>query len=168
MWDARGKAGWAMWNARGESRLGDVEGSVDVRRARERVSRRGGRCLLSTALARRGGAKRGTLARRAATASQPFGRWWRPPADVRATLNKHEVRTPVGFGTRHISSSQTDPVPGGVPESQLTRRVKVLERMSSRSAGSGGALISAAILWAMLIVKPPVMSVPLADGMPCG
>jgi hypothetical protein len=75
--------------------------------------------LISTALAQGGGAKRGTLARKAHSTGQPQARWWGPPADVRAMLNQisvrnlqQDVQTLVAFGTRHTSSSQTDPVRG--------------------------------------------------------
>lgn len=97
--------------------------------------------LISTALAQGGGAKRGTLAR-AHSADQPQARWWGPPADVRAMLNqisaanlKQDVQTLVGFGTRHTSSSQTDPVRGvGAAGNWL------VGQLQADAATSGGAM----------------------------
>ncbi len=97
--------------------------------------------LISTALAQGGGAKRGTLARAHST-DQPPARWWRPPADVRAMLNRisarnlqADVQTLVGFGTRHTSSSQTDPVRGvGAAGNWL------FDQLQADAATSGGAM----------------------------
>ena len=98
--------------------------------------------LISTALAQGGGEKRGTLARPAVTTGQPQARWWGPPADVRAMLNRisprnlqQDVQTLVGFGTRHTASSQTDPVRGiGAAGDWL------FTQLQADAAASGGAM----------------------------
>lgn len=98
--------------------------------------------LISTALARGGGEKRGTLARRAVSAGQPQARWWGPPADVRAMLNqisgqnlRQDVETLAAFGTRHTASSQTDPVRGiGAAGNWL------LSQLQADANASGGAM----------------------------
>jgi hypothetical protein len=98
--------------------------------------------LISTALAQGGGAKRGTLARQPHSTGQPQARWWGPPADVRAVLNQvsvgnlqRDVQTLVGFGTRHTSSSQNDPVRGvGAAGSWL------FDQLQTDAAASGGAM----------------------------
>lgn len=98
--------------------------------------------LISTALAQGGGAKRGTLARKAHSTGQPQARWWGPPADVRAMLNQisvrnlqQDVQTLVAFGTRHTSSSQTDPVRGiGAAGNWL------VDQLQTDAAASNGAM----------------------------
>jgi hypothetical protein len=98
--------------------------------------------LISTALARGGGEKRGTLARRAVSAGQPQARWWGPPADVRAMLAQVSIRnlqqdvvTLGQFGTRHTASSQTDPVRGiGAAGNWL------FDQLQADAAASGGAM----------------------------
>jgi hypothetical protein len=98
--------------------------------------------LISTALAQGGGEKRGTLARQPHSTAQPQARWWGPPADVRAMLNQisarnlqEDVNTLVGFGTRHTSSSQVDPVRGiGAAGSWL------FSQLQTDAAASNGAM----------------------------
>jgi hypothetical protein len=98
--------------------------------------------LISTALAQGGGAKRGTLARKAHSTGQPQARWWGPPADVRAMLNQisvrnlqQDVQTLTAFGTRHTSSSQTDPVRGiGAAGNWL------FDQLQADAAASNGAM----------------------------
>ncbi len=68
--------------------------------------------------------------------------WWNPPASVRAMLGqisathlKADDTTLVGFGTRHTSSSQTDPVRGiGAAASWITSQLQGI------AATSGGAM----------------------------
>jgi hypothetical protein len=98
--------------------------------------------LISTALAQGGGEKRGTLARKPHSTGQPQARWWGPPGDVRAMLNQisvrnlqQDVQTLVGFGTRHTSSSQTDPARGiGAAGNWLS------SQLQGDAAASGGAM----------------------------
>lgn len=118
--------------------------------------------LLSTALAQ-GGAKRGTLARKAHSTGQAQARWWGPPADVRAMLNKVSVRnlqsdvqTLVEFGTRHSGSSQTDPVRGiGAAGAWL------FNQLQADAATSGGAMT----VERQTFVQPVSSSIPVPTTM---
>ena len=81
-----------------------------------------------------------------AGASQDAGngmpKWWKPPADVRAMLRqispanlKADDSRLVQFGTRHTSSSQTDPVRGvGAAAAWITSQLQAI------AATSGGAM----------------------------
>jgi hypothetical protein len=98
--------------------------------------------LISTAFAQGGGEKRGTLARQPHSAGQPQARWWGPPADVRAMLAQispanltQDVQTLVGFGTRHTSSAQNDPVRGVGAAATW-----VFDQLSADAGLSGGVM----------------------------
>lgn len=75
--------------------------------------------LLSSALAHGGTGSRGIGRPQTEADAQPLARWWGPPAVVRTALNQisvknlqQDVQTLAAFGTRHTSSSQTDPARG--------------------------------------------------------
>ena len=68
--------------------------------------------------------------------------WWHPSRQVRAMLNqisaqnlRNDVKTLVGFGTRHTASSQTDPVRGiGAAEKWIDGQLQAI------AATSGGSM----------------------------
>src|SRR5579884_3849394 len=74
--------------------------------------------------------------------ADPMPNWWHPSAQVRALLQQispqnmqSDVETLVGFGTRHTSSSQTDPVRGiGAAERWIYGQLKAI------AATSGGSM----------------------------